>query len=89
MDDLRALLEYLTSKSPQAAQRMHDSILETCAVLGDNPYLAVKLDDLEVANIRRFPVIHYAHYSIFYRVTDAGVEIVRLGFGGREWTHII
>jgi len=89
LDDLRALLEYLSSKSPQAAQRMHDSILETCKVLGDNPYIAVELDELEVTCIRRFSIVHYTHYSLFYRITDDQVEIVRLGFGGRDWTHII
>jgi len=89
LDDLRALLEYLSNKSPQAAQRIHDSVLETCQVLSDNPYIAVELYGLEVAGIRRFPIVHYTHYSIFYRFTDDGVEIIRLGFGGRDWTHIL
>ena len=89
LEDLRTLLEYLSNKNPQAAQRMHDSILETCRVLGDNPYIAVELDELEVTGIRRFPIVHYTHYSLFYRVTDTGVEIIRLGFGGRDWMHII
>jgi len=89
LDGLRILLEYLSNKSPQAAQQMHDNILETCRVLGDYPYIAVELDELEVTGIRRFPVAGYKNYSIFYRVTKAGVEIIRLGFGGRDWTHII
>jgi len=88
LDDLRTLLEYLASKSPQAAQRMHGSILETCKLLGDNPYIAVELDELEVTGIRRFPIVHYTHYSLFYRLYDHRVEIVRLGFGGQDWPHI-
>jgi hypothetical protein len=44
---------------------MHDCILETCATLGENPEIAVELEELSVSAVRRFPVAHYSRYSIF------------------------
>ena len=33
LEDLRELLIYITKDSPAAAERMHDSILESCRIL--------------------------------------------------------
>lgn len=87
--DLRNLLEHIAAGSPRAALRMHDSILATCSILSDNPYIAVELEGLTLAGIRRVPIVNYPRYSVFYQVVDNRVEIVRIGFGGRDWEHII
>ena len=89
LEDLQNLLAHIASENPRAALRMHDSILETCATLGDNPEIATELEGLSVSGVRRFQVTHYSRYSIFYKIVDNSVEIIRLGYGGRDWEHII
>ncbi len=89
LDDLRTLLEHIAKESPQAALRMRDRILETCTLLGDNPSIAAELEGLSVTGVRRFPVKHYPRYSIFYQINNERVEIIRLGYGGRDWEHTI
>ena len=89
LEDFQDLLTYIATENPQAALRMHDCILETCATLGENPVIAVELEELSVSGVRRFPVAHYSRYSIFYQIVDGGVEIIRLGYGGRDWEYLI
>ncbi len=62
LEDLQDLLTYIATENPQAALRMHDCILETCATLGENPEIAVELGELSVSAVRRFPVAHYSRY---------------------------
>lgn len=85
LDDLRELLIYIAADSPKSADRMHDSILETCQILADNPLIAHELEGHSVQGIRRLPVVNYPRYSVFYQVVNNQIEIVRLGFGGRDW----
>ena len=89
LDDLRELLIYIASDSPKAAENMHDHIIETCEVLADNPLIATELEDLSVTGIRRIPVVKYPRYSIFYQITGDRIEVVRLGFGGRDWKNVL
>jgi len=85
LHDLRELISYIAADKPQSAERMHDAILESCQIIGDNPLVAMELEGLSVSGIRRLPVKYFTRYSIFYRITETGVEIIRLGFGGRDW----
>ena len=89
LDDLRTLLERIATESPQAALRLRDRILETCTLLGDNPAIAAELEGLSATGVRRFPVKHYPRYSFFYQINNERVEIIRLGYGGRDWEHTI
>ena len=89
LHDLKELITYISEDSPQAAERMHDAIIETCKVLADNPLVAIEADGLTVSGIRRLPVKFFPKYSIFYRVTETGIEIIRLGFGGRDWNNTL
>ena len=87
--DLQNLLEHIAAENPRAALGMHDNILATCTILSENPYIAAELKGMTLAGIRRFPITNYPRYSIFYQTTDNHVEIIRVGFGGRDWEHII
>jgi plasmid stabilization system protein ParE len=75
---------YKASKDPQASLRMQESILETCATIGDNPEITAELTGLSVPGVGRFQVTRYSRYSVFYRIVDDQVEIIRLGCGGRD-----
>jgi plasmid stabilization system protein ParE len=87
--DLEHLLTYLASEDPQAALRMQKSILKTCATIGENPEIAAELTGLSISGVRRFRVTRYSRYSIFYQIVDGQVEIIRLGYGGRDWESLI
>ena len=89
LDDLQNLITHIAYEDPQAALRMHDSIIETCTTLGENPEIATELTGLSLSGVRRFPVKRYSRYSIFYQIVDGQVEIIRLGHGGRDWESII
>lgn len=77
------------SDSPKAAESMNDHIIETCQVLADNPFIAIELEGLPVTGVRRIPVVKYPRYSIFYQVVGDRIEVVRLGFGGKDWENVI
>lgn len=53
----------------------------------DNPLIASELEGLSVSGVRRLPVVNYPRYSIFYHLIDDKIEIIRLGFGGRDWDN--
>ncbi|MYH89636.1 MAG: type II toxin-antitoxin system RelE/ParE family toxin [Gammaproteobacteria bacterium] len=85
LDDLRELLTWIAGDSPKTSESMHDQNIGTCEVLADNPLIAAELEGLSVTGIRRIPVVKYPRYSIFYQVIGDRIEIVRPGFGGRDW----
>jgi toxin ParE1/3/4 len=89
LDDLRDLLTYIATDSPKAAERMHDCILETCQILADNPLIVHELDGLSISGIRRIPVVSYPRYSVFYRIVEDHIEVIRLGYGGRDWENTL
>lgn len=87
--DLDLLLQYIAKDNMDAAHRMRDAILYTCGLLIDNPYISNEISSVSIQGIRRFPVSGFNDYVIFYIVREDGIEIVRLGFGGRDWNALI
>jgi toxin ParE1/3/4 len=83
--DLESLLDYVADNSDfEAAERLLNKINTTCYKLATFPNMGRKRDELAPA-IRSFPV---ENYLIFYRPTEAGVEILRVVSGYRELTTL-
>jgi hypothetical protein len=40
-------------------------------------------------NLRRAVVIGFPSYLVFYRQTDDGIEIIRLGEGHHDWLSLL
>lgn len=76
------LWRWIAADSPRAANRLFERLDEVAALLAENPLLGRSRDDL-AAGLRSMPV---GPCVIFYRPTDAGVDIVRVLHGRRDIT---
>ncbi|MCP3703271.1 MAG: type II toxin-antitoxin system RelE/ParE family toxin [Alteromonas sp.] len=86
--DLKDLLTRIALDDTSAAYRVRDAILETCDLLADNPKIATELTDL-FPGVYRMPVYRYDNYVVFFTVVPDGINIVRLGWGGRDWLRLL
>jgi toxin ParE1/3/4 len=78
--DLVEILDYLDQRSPAAAERLAAAIDERCGRLGGLPELGRVRDEL-APGLRSIVV---EKYVIFYRVTPAAVEVLRILHGARD-----
>jgi toxin ParE1/3/4 len=69
------------SKSTDSADRLLDSIRDTCNRLGRSPYIGRKRDEDLASGMRSIPC---GNYLIFYRVNAGTVRIVRVLHGMRD-----
>ena len=73
--DLRRIYRYGTRNfGPDKANEYHDAMFSSFSRIAFEPYLYVAVDELR-AGYRR--AVYGAH-SIYYRLTDDGVEIMRV-----------
>jgi toxin ParE1/3/4 len=78
--DVAAALEYLDQHSATAADEMAEEIDRRCNLLAAQPLIGRSRDELR-PGIRSTVV---GQYVLFYRVTDAAVEVVRFLHGSRD-----
>jgi toxin ParE1/3/4 len=78
--DYDDIIDYLDTHSPPAANRFATGVATKCRLLSKFPRLGRARDELH-PGIRSVLV---GMYLIFYRVTDAAVEIVRILHGARD-----
>jgi toxin ParE1/3/4 len=78
--DYDEIIEYLDAHSPPAANRFAAGVADKCRLLARFPRLGRVRDELH-PGIRSVLV---AKYLLFYRFTDASVEIVRIIHGARN-----
>ena len=79
-EDLRTIYQYIAADNPDAAERLLrkiDTKLEDYAAL---PEMGMRRDVLS-PGVRSFPV---GSYLVFYRIIDAGIEVVRVLHGKRD-----
>ena len=78
--DFLSIWAYIAEDSPNAADRLLDTIKEKCDLLGDNPDLGQARPGIS-AEMRYFPI---KNYLILYRKTPHGVDVVRVLHGARD-----
>jgi toxin ParE1/3/4 len=78
--DLLEIWVHIAEESFEAADRLLDTIDETCRKLADTPGLGRRREEL-AAGLRSFPV---GNYVIFYRPIEDGIEVVRVLHGARS-----
>ena len=83
-EDLLDLWVYLYPKNPVAADRLYDRVEECCRALRDFPQLGPARPDIAAA--ARMHVID--RWLVLYRLTDDGVQIVRIVDGMRDLTTL-
>ena len=83
--DLRDVAIYIARDSRTAARNWTANIKEKCKLLGEMRDLGVRRFDLR-DGLKNYPV---GRYMILYRDTKAGVEIIRVLHGARDWQAYI
>jgi toxin ParE1/3/4 len=82
--DLNEILVYIGRNDPENALAFVDGLESICRRFVRFPALGRKRDEL-AEGLRGYPVDRYV---IFYRVSDAGVEIVRVLHGAKDIERI-
>jgi toxin ParE1/3/4 len=78
--DLIDIWLWIAADSPSAADRLLARIDSTCRRLAEHPRLGPARPDI-AADARAFVV---GRYLVLYRLTDNGIEIVRVVHGARD-----
>src|SRR5262245_39989285 len=90
--DVRDQLDYLVLEAGLAvAIRFLDHLTADIAGLLELPEKGrpAGFHGRRLVSLRRWPVSHFEHVSIFYRPTDDGIEVVRLLHGARDIGRIL
>lgn len=83
--DLEAILTHVALDSPRNARRWVSEIEMRCMLLCDFPELGVERSDLS-PGLRIFP---YKRAVIAYRVQATRVRIVRVFYGGQDYSALM
>jgi plasmid stabilization system protein ParE len=84
-EDLGGIADFLGERSPRAAQRVLDTLLDTFEHLAANPLMGMARDDLH-AGLRMFVPRHPAdHIVIFYYPLANGIEVSDVIHAARDW----
>jgi addiction module RelE/StbE family toxin len=79
--DLIETYRYVAADNPQAARRLHATLLQGAALLRDNPYVG---RPGRVPGTREW-VIAGTPYAIPYQVREDRVELLRVYHAARRW----
>jgi toxin ParE1/3/4 len=83
--DLDETLLYIARDKPGAAVQFVKKLREKCQLLIGNPLLGEDCSEVRPQTRR----LVYQKYLIFYRVTDATIEITRVIHGARDWPNLL
>jgi toxin ParE1/3/4 len=78
--DVIEIWRYIAEDDEAAADRFIDLLTHHFRILGTNPYIGRRRDELRLG-YRSFPV---GEYQILYRVAKPGVNILHVGHGRRD-----
>ena len=84
--DLVETALYLEERNPDAALRFLAAVEETLAAIAGMPGLGVArpFRHPRLSGLRMLPVHGFVNHLVFYRETDAGIELVRVLHGARD-----
>ncbi len=78
--DLEEIIDYFTSRNIDAGERFVDEFNKKCRYLANFPNMGRSYTDVK-DYLRGVPI---ENYIILYRVTDRGIEILRVVSGYRD-----
>ncbi|HLK56384.1 MAG TPA: type II toxin-antitoxin system RelE/ParE family toxin [Chthonomonadaceae bacterium] len=82
--DLLEIWVYIAENSFDAADRILDTINETCQRLAEIPGMGLRREEL-APGLRSFPV---GKYLIFYRQAENGIVVIRVLHGARNLENL-
>ncbi len=87
--DVRDILAYFDSLSDTAGDRFYAALKKTVDMLRRNPEMGEKYQFDSKREIRHRTVIGFENYVIFYRTEKVTLLIVRVLYGGRNFSTTI
>lgn len=82
--DLEEIIDYFTSRNIDAGERFIDEFNKKCRYLANFPNMGRSYSDIK----DYLRGISLNGYIIFYRVTDIGIEILRVVSGYRDYPSL-
>jgi toxin ParE1/3/4 len=91
IQDLIGLATYIAEDNLDASDLFLQAAEETFKQLGEIPQMGkfCQFSDHDLAGIRQQAIKGFRKYLIFYRLTDEGVEILRVIHGARDIEAIL
>jgi toxin ParE1/3/4 len=82
--DLQDIKAFIAQDNPKAAAQYMNILKQKCDLLAQTPTIGVCRE--EYYSLYKFPV---GNYLIFYRITETGIEVIRILHGARDIQNIL
>jgi len=87
-NDLRDIVDYLNTLSPDAAIRYYDLIVEKVRTLATMPERCPLVKDTQL-RLRGYRTLLIKNYIVFYIISGKTVEIRRILFSRRQYESLL
>ena len=89
-DDMRAIVAYIATDNPDAAERFVPALEETYAQLEALPGMGSvrHFGRKDLQGVRILPVTGFEHYLIFYTSAQRSVKVLRIVHAARDFPTI-
>lgn len=89
-DDMRAIVAYIATDNPDAAERFVPALEETYAQLEALPGMGSvrHFGRKDLQRVRIIPVTGFEHYLIFYVATKQSIKVLRILHAARDFPTI-
>lgn len=90
-EDLAEHVRYLSGESAGLAVRFIDAVLAALDTLRAHPEMGAPRAwrDERLSGLRTWPVPGFERWLIFYRLTEASVDVVRVLHGARDLPEVL
>ena len=87
-NDLRDIIDYLNTLSPDATLKYYDLIVEKIGTLQTMPMRCAMARDTQL-RLRGYRLLHVNNYIVFFVVDGKTVEIRRILFSKRQYQDLL
>jgi len=87
--DLNDIFNHILADNPEAAERVHRTILNTADFLAQHPELGRRIHRASARHsaIRWFVVPKFRNYLIFYQPFQETIVVIRVLHAAQDWTR--
>jgi len=89
LSDLLEIWSFIAQDSPQAADRVEETIFCACDFLSDSPLAGRAREDLTPLPLRFWIVLPYSNYLIVYDPEKKPIQIIRILHAARDIPSIL
>ena len=86
--DLKSIVDYLDTLSPEAAVQYYDLIVEKIGTLRTLPERCALAKDIQL-RLRGYRLLHVKNYIAFFVVNGSTVEIRRILYAKRQYEQLL